>query len=89
MNGMSKEMDCTLCQSPSTSEHQSFLPAKKVDGEEVLQIYNLKPRHQPQNHIAWHQIIAQELYTTEQKPIHAYIISTNVICVETRNPLHQ
>jgi len=85
-------MDYTLCQSPSTSEHQSckiLLPAKRVDGEEVRQIHKLKPRHQPQNHIAWHQIIAQELYTTERKPIHAYIISTSVICPITRNPIHQ
>lgn len=85
-------MEYTLCQSSSTSEHQSckiFLPAKRVDEEEVQQIYKLKPKRQPQSHTAWHQIIAQELYTTEQKPIHAYMISISVICTETINPIHQ
>lgn len=37
-------------------------------------MYKLLPKHLPLNHIAWYQIIALALYTTEQTPIH--IIST-------------
>jgi len=51
------------------------LPAGRVDEEEVQQIYKLQPKHLPQDHTAWCQIIAQVLYTTEQTPIH--VLSVN------------
>lgn len=46
------------------------LPAEKGGAKEAPQKYKLQPKHQPRDHTVLHQIIAQVLYTIEQKPNH-------------------
>lgn len=60
-----------------------------ADDWEAQQIYILQPKHPHQHHTAWHQIIAQELCTIEQRPINKGYMQSSEQNFHNYNSNHQ